>query len=108
MSKLRAFSLLITYPLVGVVNLPGEKRIMSDLGAVLEQLQQERSRLGAELRQVDQAIRALTKGGIKSGSKGGLGRRRAPRAMSAAARKRIAAAQRARWAKFRAAKRKTA
>lgn len=81
---------------------------MSDLGAILEQLRQERNRLVADLRQLDQAIRALTKAGIKGDKKDSLGRRHAGRTISAAARKRIAAAQRARWAKFRAAKRKTA
>jgi len=81
---------------------------MGDIGAVLEQLQQERSRLVGELRQVDQAIRALTKVGIKAGKKDKVGRRYTQRTISAAARRRIAAAQRARWAKFRAAKRKAA
>ena len=78
---------------------------MSDLRTVLKQLQQERSRLVIELRQLDQAIRALSAVGVKSARKVPLGR--TSRAMSAAGRKRIAAAQRARWAKFRATKGKT-
>jgi len=82
--------------------------MMSNLEVVLEQLQQERRRLVAELRQLDQAIRALAKAGINRGRADGVGRRHPLRTMSAAARKRIAAAQRARWAKFRAAKRKAA
>lgn len=68
---------------------------MTDLGAVLEQLEQERAKL-------DQAIAVL------SGVVGGKGRkgRRGKRRLSAAARKRIADAQRARWAKVRAKKAK--
>jgi hypothetical protein len=72
---------------------------------VLEQLKKERKRLVGELRQLDQAIRALAKVSV-SGRQAGVGSRPAKRALSAAARKRIAAAQRARWAKFRAAKKR--
>ena len=66
---------------------------MTDLGAVLEQLKEERAKL-------DRAIAALS--GLAGGkaSKG----RRGKRTLSVAARKRIAAAQRARWAKFRTRK----
>jgi len=56
---------------------------MTELGAVLAQLKAERAKL-------DKAIKALS--GV-----GGGGKRR----LSAAARKRIADAQRARWAKFK-------
>ena len=67
---------------------------MTDLGAVLEQLKQERAKL-------DNAIKALGGVvGIGSGRQSTNGRER--RKMSAAARKRIADAQRARWAKVRA------
>jgi hypothetical protein len=68
---------------------------MTDLVAVPDQLKEERS-------QLDRAITALS--GVIGGSsvtpsnKG----KRAKRTMSAAARKRIAAAQKARWAKVRA------
>jgi hypothetical protein len=80
---------------------------MSELGAVLEQLRGKRSSLANELRQVDQAIKALSK--LNIGIKQYTGAARgAKRTMSAAARRRIAAAQRARWAKVRAAKRKAA
>ena len=65
---------------------------MTDLGAVVAQLKQERDKL-------DRAIAALSGVGGKLGS-GRTGRRR----LSAAARKRIADAQRARWAKFKARK----
>ena len=66
---------------------------MTDLGAVLAQLKKERDKL-------DRAIAALSGLGGKSGG-GRTGRRR----LSVAARKRIADAQRARWAKFKAKKR---
>jgi len=61
---------------------------MTDLGAVLAQLKVERTKL-------DKAIKALS--GVVGGKSGGGGKRR----LSAAARKRIADAQRARWAKFK-------
>lgn len=63
---------------------------MADLGAVLAQLKAERSKL-------DRAIEVLS--GLAGRSRGN-GKRK----MSAAARERIAAAQRARWAKFKAKK----
>jgi hypothetical protein len=64
---------------------------MTDLGAVVAQLKAERMKL-------DRAIEALS--GITGNSGGGGGKRN----LSAAARERIAAAQRARWAKFKKAK----
>lgn len=80
---------------------------MSELGAVLEQLKQQRRRLATELRQLDQAIKALNKVSGARGRQAGGAPRKGSRIMSAAARKRIADAQRARWAKFRAGKGKT-
>jgi hypothetical protein len=65
---------------------------MTDLRAVVEMLKKERDRL-------DTAITALS--GITGTGGGGRARRK----LSAAARERIAAAQRARWAKFKAKKR---
>ena len=64
---------------------------MADLSAVLEHLKAERAKL-------DKAIAALS--GLAGKSSGGGGSRR----LSAAARAKIAAAQRARWAKFKAKK----
>jgi len=64
---------------------------MVDLGAVLAQLKAERAKL-------DKAIEALS--GVAGKSSGGRGTHR----LSAAARERIAAAQSARWAKFKAKK----
>lgn len=77
---------------------------MSNLMAVLGQLKQERTRVDAELRQLDQAIQALSK--VAGGNK--VAGRRGVHRMSVAARKRIAAAQRARWAKFHATHKKKA
>jgi len=67
---------------------------MTDLGALLTQLKAERDKL-------DRAIAALSGLGGTS-SKAGGGKRK----LSAAARAKIAAAQRARWAKFKAAKKR--
>jgi hypothetical protein len=76
--------------------LPQEKRDhMTDLGAVLEQLKQERTKLDraiVALSGVVNSVRSSTNGGSRKGM------------LSVAARKRIAAAQRARWAKARAKK----
>lgn len=66
---------------------------MTELGVVLAQLKKERDRL-------NRAIAALS-GSATRGRSGGTKKRK----LSAAARKRIADAQRARWAKFRAKKR---
>jgi len=66
---------------------------MAHLGAVLAQLKAERAKL-------DKAIEALS--GVAGKSSAGRGTRR----LSPAARERIAAAQRARWAKFKAKKRR--
>lgn len=76
---------------INAVPLPKRKHSMTDLGAVLAQLKAERSKL-------DRAIAALSDVvGGKAGGGGGV-----KRILSAAARKRIADAQRARWAKFKA------
>jgi ABC-type transporter Mla subunit MlaD len=68
---------------------------MTNLGAVLQQLKQERSRL-------DKAIAALSE--VTGGGNASMEGNRPKRQLSVAARKRIAAAQRARWAKVRAGK----
>jgi|SRR5215470_1081977 len=62
---------------------------MSNITSVLNQLQQERSRLIAQLEGLNSAISALR----------GNSNNRTGRTLSAAARARIAAAQRVRWAK---------
>jgi len=71
--------------------------------SVVKQLQQERSRLEDELHRVTAALTTFGKV-FMQGSKHApvaIGRKRK---ISAAGRKRIAAAKRARWAKVRAAK----
>ena len=65
------------------------------LAGVVVQLRSERERLANELSRVDEALRAL--GGLISTN----GASRPRRAMSIGGRKRIAAAQRARWAKWK-------
>jgi hypothetical protein len=74
---------------------------MADLDAVLEQLKQERQRAEGELRELEKVIAALSRVTIRTtGKSQGSGKRMKHR-LSAAARERIAAAQRARWAKVR-------
>lgn len=82
---------------------------MSNFTNVVRQLTEERDQAQRRVEQLDEALKALTGlGGVN-----GTGERRGhtqvssakPRTMSAAARKRIAAAQRMRWAKWKAAKR---
>jgi exonuclease VII small subunit len=65
---------------------------MDKLASIVQQLQQERAR-------IDAALRALTGATNQTGAT-----RTGRRTLSAAARQRIAAAQRKRWAKFKAAK----
>jgi ABC-type Fe3+-hydroxamate transport system substrate-binding protein len=67
--------------------------------SVASQLQNERKRLEDELHRVTAALTAFGKAYVRGSKSTGK-----KRTMSAAGRKRIAAAQRARWAKIRAAK----
>ena len=67
---------------------------MTNLTAVLHQLEQERTRLASQLGNLNNAISALR----------GTGAYRTGSTISAAGRSRIAAAQRARWAKVKGAK----
>ncbi len=75
---------------------------------VVKQLQHERARLENELNGVTAALttfgKVFLKGSKLKGSKRGPVAARKKRTISAAGRKRIAAAQRARWAKIRAGK----
>ena len=64
---------------------------MSNLTSVLKQLEQERSRISSELGRLNHALTALNGASGRTTRKG----------MSAAGRARIAAAQRARWAKLK-------
>ena len=67
--------------------------------SVASQLQKERKRLEDELHRVTAALGAFGKVYLRANKSAGK-----KRTMSEAGRKRIAAAQRARWAKIRAAK----
>lgn len=65
---------------------------MTQIAAVIQHLQKERERAAREVAQLDAALVALN---------GGSGRRGGTRTLSAAARERIAATQRARWARVK-------
>jgi hypothetical protein len=67
---------------------------MSNLTSVLNQLEQERASLASQIERLNNALSALN--GTGNGTRKGT--------MSAAGRARIAAAQRARWAKVRGRK----
>ena len=75
---------------------------------VVKQLNQERARLEGELHRVTAALTTFGKvfmaGGKQPGRRAAVAQKK--RVLSVAGRKRIAAAQRARWAKIRAAKKK--
>ena len=77
---------------------------MSNLSQILGDLQTQRKQLSQELERLDTAIRALQN--VGGGRNGAASTRstvtKVHRTMSIAARKRIAAAQRARWAKWKA------
>jgi hypothetical protein len=73
--------------------------------AVVNQLQKERTRLEDELHRVTAALTAFGNVYLHGNSKAGTATRKR-RTLSAAGRNRIAAAQRARWAKVRASKKK--
>jgi hypothetical protein len=71
--------------------------------SVVKQLQHERARLEDELHRVTAALTTFGKVYLQGG-KSGIAASPRKRTISVAGRKRIAAAQRARWAKVRAAK----
>ena len=73
----------------------------SMMQSVVDQLQKERTRLENELRRVSAALTAFGNVYMRGG-KSKPTQARKKRAISAAGRKRIAAAQKARWARFRA------
>jgi hypothetical protein len=74
---------------------------LKGLGSMVSQLRNRRTSLVNELRHVDAALSVLGK--LESGRSYTKPRRRR---LSASARKRIAAAQRARWAKWKAKQKK--
>ncbi len=71
---------------------------------VVKQLQHERARLEDELTRVTSALTSFGKVFLQASKRGATIHKK--RTISAAGRKRIAAAQRARWAKVRAAAKK--
>jgi hypothetical protein len=72
---------------------------------VVQQLERERIRLQTELHRVSAALTAFGHAYLSGAKPGRTGVKR--RTMSAAGRRRIAAAQRARWAKVRAKQKKS-
>ena len=72
--------------------------------SVVSQLQKERTRLEDELHRVTAALTAFGKVYMHGSNPKAAVASRKKRTISAAGRKRIAAAQRARWAKIRAGK----
>jgi hypothetical protein len=83
---------------------------MLNLTQAVRQLKSEREQARRRLEQLDTALQAISGVGGLSGLNRGKVRNHAMsgkrRPMSVAARKRIVAAQRARWAKWRAAQKK--
>jgi hypothetical protein len=77
---------------------------MSNISQVVRSLQQQRKRSEQEVERLDEAIKAL--GSLDGRSVRLNGTFRKKPKFSAAARGRIAAAQRARWAKIKAAQKK--
>ncbi len=83
---------------------------MSKLAKVVQQLQKERDQAQGRVEQLDEALKALGKISTPLGTTKRQRRARTSgkrQLMSAAARRRIAAAQRARWAKWRAARKRS-
>jgi len=76
---------------------------MAKLSGIVAELKKERDRAQLEIRQLDAALRAL---GSLNGSFSGVQIGTKRHKMSAAGRKSIAAAQRARWAKWKAKRQK--
>ena len=75
--------------------------MMMNLGNALAQLREERSRIDKQLGRLDEAISALQSLAGDHSAPARASKPRARRTLSAAARKRISEAQKARWAKLR-------
>ena len=82
---------------------------MSNLANVVQQLRKEKDQAQRKIEQIEEALKALSGFGDIRGTPGGQARSQAARGkrrtMSPEARKRIAAAQRARWARWKSARR---
>jgi hypothetical protein len=89
----------------GCYNARPRGKTMPNLSGIVQQLKTERDRAQEEVEQLNAALMALGNLGSQSA---GLRRVRSVKSrkpLSAAARKKIAAGQRARWAKWKAARR---
>jgi len=75
---------------------------MTNLSAAIGELEKQRAGIAAELRRIESAVNALRSAGRATVPRSAR-RIGTQRVMSAAARRRIAAAQKARWAKWRKA-----
>ena len=78
---------------------------MPNLSGVVQQLRKERDRVQREMQQLNAALAALGSLGNRGSKPKGIRAHKKRRPMSATGRKRIAAAQRARWAKWKATRR---
>jgi len=76
---------------------------MPNLSGIVQQLQTQRDRAQMEVERLNAALVALGSTGNRNERRVRTVRKRKP--LSAAARRKIAAAQRARWAKWKAARR---
>lgn len=81
---------------------------MANLSQIVSQLQAQRKQKQSELGRLDAAIAALRRVNGRNGLGTNSGNRRPKRIMSIAARRKIAAAQRARWAAWKARQKKAA
>ena len=73
---------------------------MTNITETVKVLGQERSRMAGQVSRLDDAISVLRK--LKGSTLSVIGKSAKKRTMSAAGRRKIAAAQRARWAKWKA------
>lgn len=71
------------------------------LQAALDGLRTQKSKLEAQIAAIESALGGTRRGRPANSAKAAAGAPRAKRTMSAAARRRIAEAQRERWAKYR-------
>ena len=85
----------LVYP--AIISTEEESQKMGTLSGVVQQLRRERDRAQKEVRRIDAALAAL--GSVSSNG--------ASRTMSAAGRRRISLAQKARWAKHKAKPKRT-
>ena len=101
LNLLRRSGKLTVWPSVTIPTRRGENTL-ANLSAIVKQLKKERAQVERQLRGLDAALRTFAS--VYSGGKPGRKRRK----ISAKGRARIAAAQRARWAKLRAKTKKAA